>query len=321
LEVGITPKRANRALRHFIYHFSTIAGLGTQQYLSSEGHEFGKTLAAAEAATAEARYSDAMKLYKNVYDNSDSYRLKAGAAMGDIMREDRLKSVSNAELAGMLDSYNSFASSPLPRMHDSIYNLALERVKTDTGEDDVGLHSLLHETQELNPEGEDLTQIDTALVKSINAQDPTNLEAAVEISDTHFLAGNFEAVKQVLNPVKDKLGDSEGARILAQTYIGEGRNAEAYPLLSAYTSTRLDSFQKAEARFTEVSEGLWESEFTRLNTGLGPDSFYDQYEDTPESEKPNMVDAYVGEIVYKKPKYINALSNYREAPRKLERPN
>ena len=290
-----------------------IGGFGTQQYLSSEGHKFGKTLAQAESAVEEDRFSDAMQLYKTVYDNSDSYRLKASSKMAGILQQKTLQTVDNAELASVLDTYNSFAVSPVPRMHDKIYDYALERVKTDTGQDDVSLHRLLRETEELNPDGEDLSEMGAALAKSINEADPTNLDAALEISELYFLDGDFESVKHVLNPVKDKLGDNEGARILAQTYISEGRNADAYPLLSGYTGARLKAFQQAENRFTEISDKLWETEFDRLNDGLGPDSFYSKYEKTPASEQQQMVDTYLGDIVYNKPKYLDALAVYRDA--------
>ena len=75
----------------------------------------------------------------------------------------------------------------------------------------------------------------------------------------------------------------------------------------------MKAFQQAENRFTEISDSLWETEFDRLNDGLGPDSFYSKYEKTPASEQQQMVDTYLGDIVYNKPKYLNALAVYRDA--------
>ena len=47
--------------------------------------------------------------------------------MAGILQQKTLQTVSNAELANVLDTYNSFAVSPVPRLKDSIYDLALAR--------------------------------------------------------------------------------------------------------------------------------------------------------------------------------------------------
>jgi len=288
-----------------------VLGLGAHQYLTSENYKFGKSFATAEKAAAEGRYAEAMGLYKTLYDSSEKFRSQAEAGIGDIMTPNTLKSVSNSELVGVLKSYNTFGEPPRPQARMAIYDLALQRVKTDPGDDEVILHSLLHETEALNEEGENLSDIDAALIQSINATDPENLEAAVELSEVFFEAGDLERVKQILAPVQSKLDDSEGARVLAQTYISEGQFEQAYPLLSRYTTSRLEAFQSAEAHFTKVSDELWETEFFKLQSGLGPDAFYDKYSEAPESEQQFLVDTHISEIVFNKPKYLNALKLYQ----------
>ena len=289
-----------------------VGGIGTQTYLSSEGHKFGKTLASAEQAVDEGRYAEAMGLYKTVYDTSDSYRFEARNEIQSIMKPDVLKKTSDAELAGVLEAYNSFGVPPIAKIPEGVYTLAADRVKSEEGDKDAR-HKLLHAAQGFNSEGEDFSALDSALVKSIYAADPTNIQAATETAQPFFEVGDYAQVKQILGPVKDNLGDSEGARILGQTYVAEGLYTEAYPLLTGYISTRLQAFQDAEARFNDVQNELWEKEFDRLNNGLGPDSFYTKYDETPVDEQQLMVDTYLSDIVIAKPKYESALNVYRNA--------
>ena len=312
-KVPVSKTARNGSLATVAVGALAIFGFGGQQYLSSDNYKFGKTVTAAETATAEARYADAMGLYKTIYDDSGSYRSKARDAMAEIMAPAKLSSVPTGELANVLETYNTFGVSPLPRMDEGIYEMALERVKTADRTEPVSLHKLLHGTEDLKDDGEDLSELDAALVAKINAADPTNLEAAVEIAEPSFYANDLETVKRVLDPVKDKLGDSEGARMLAQIYISEGRTTEAYPLLSDYTSARLETFQKAEARLDSVTESLWDSEFFKLQNGLAPDAFYEAYDKAPKTEQQLMVDTHLSEAVYNKPKYLDALKVYQES--------
>ena len=55
-----------------------------------------------------------------------------------------------------------------------------------------------------------------------------------------------DEAKNLLVPIKDKLGDGEGARVLGTVLARQGDYDGAYALLWPHVKTRLDSFHAAE---------------------------------------------------------------------------
>lgn len=295
-----------------------LSGFGLQQHLTSDKYKNGKLLAKAETAASQGEYANAMGIYKDLFNKSSHYKPQAKRNIAKIISVGTLKNTDNSEFAGTLNALNSFGVSPLNNMPEDVYQLALDRIK-DNAQDrtdvakNIGAHQLLHAAQGLKADGEDLSAIDQALIEVINKSDPTNLEAAVELSEGYFTEENFVEVKSILGPVKDKLGDSEGARLLGQIYISEGNNKEAYPLLSDYTASRLETLQSAEKEFTDLQTRLWEGEYNILNAGLAPQSFYDAYDNKSEAEQQLFVDEYIIKKIEEDESYQAGLTAYRDA--------
>lgn len=296
-----------------------IAGFGTQQYISSDKYINGKAFAKAEASVAQGELPEAMNLYKDVYDNSVYYKQQTKSRIRNLVRVKTLKDTDNKDFANVLSTLNSFSPAPMGSVPEDVYQLAITRIKNNDSSDNISVHRLLHAASDLNvanPDGtvrEDLSSTDMGLILSINKSDPTNLEAAVELSEHYYAQEKMAAVKTVLAPVKDRLADTEAARILGQIFISEGKNAEAYPLLSSYTSGRLKILQAAEKKFTTLQNLLWDTEFNRLNSGRAPQSFYDAYDKKSETEQQLYVDEYIGTRINNNASYKASLESYREA--------
>jgi len=272
--VPVSKLARNGSLAAVLLGGLAIAGFGTQQYVSSDKYINGKAFAKAEAAVAQGALPEAMVLYKDVFDNSDYYQMQVKSNIRNLVRAKTLKDTNNQDLANVLTTLNSFSPAPLNSVPEDVYQLALTRIKNNDKSDNISIHKLLHAARELNvvnPENlflEDLSSTDMDLILDINKTTPTNLEAAVELSEYYYGQEKTAEVKAVLAPVKDRLGDTEAARILGQIFISEGNNKEAYPLLSNYTSGRLKVLQTAEKKFIDLQNRLWDTEFNRLKDGL-----------------------------------------------------
>lgn len=306
----------NGALAAILTGALGLSGLGLTSHFTSDKFKNGKVFEQAEAASTKGNYAEAMRLYKDLYSTSSHYKRQVRINIANIMSVGTFSNTNDSEFADTLEAYNSFGVSPLTEMPEEVYQLAISRIKTNDKSDgptNIGAHKLLHAASNLNAEGEDLSKMDQELIGIINASDPTNLEAAVELSEKYYVEDNLAKVKTLLSPVKDKLGDSEGARILGQIYISEGNNKAAYPLLSDYTSARLEILKVTETEFTELQTQLWEGEFNILNNGLAPQSFYDDYESKTEVEQQLLVDEYINKKVEKDESYQASLTAYRKA--------
>lgn len=295
-----------------------LGGLGGYQYLKSDGYVNGKVLSQADAAFEAGELTTAMSLYKELIDNSDTYRQRAGTKVRKIVSPATLKTASTDEFAGALEVFTSFDVTPIRNLSDEVYELAISRIKesdidTNDANANADIHKLLHAAGQLNEEGEDLSELDLKLVNLINAADPQNLEAAAELAQIYYLGEDLEKAKSVLMPVRDNLTDSEGARTLGQIFIAEGNNNEAYPLLSAYTSGRLKTLQIAEAEFFELQTELWDAQFNQLNAGSGPKSFYDELDTMSDAEQQLFVNEYIVEKLEANATYQAKFESYREA--------
>jgi hypothetical protein len=55
----------------------------------------------------------------------------------------------------------------------------------------------------------------------------------------------MDRCRSLLEPLADKLGESEGARILGEIYAREGKVEESFKLLNQYVTTRLPRLHAA----------------------------------------------------------------------------
>jgi len=272
-----------------------------------------KLLKDAEAAVGSGNYVVAADLFSQVSNKNAADKNKARIGIKNMLTATNMKGASTEDFADILESYNKMNFSKSGDSVQKVYDLAVDRINADeTG--NVATLELLYAAQDLGVETQqDLTEKTFDLLTIINKNDPTNLLAATELGEIHYNQGDLESAKAVLDPVKDNLGDSEGARVLGQVYVAEGNNKDAYPLLSAYTTSRLERFQNAEKRFVDLQDKLWEEEFERLNEGDGPASFYLAYNRAEDEEKQLVVDNFISAQIETNESYNAALEEYRDS--------
>ena len=291
------------------------AGYSGYQYLQSDAYAYGQMLKQAESARDTGDLVGALTIYKEVYSASESHRADAGAAIRTMLSIGTLGDLSAPELAETLDILSDFDVMPLGNP-DPIYSLVRQRitaadVSVNDVADNIAVHKLVHALEDLDPEGDDLSDMHQQVVEAIYASDPTNLDAAVDMAVAPFESGDAEAVKAILEPIRSTLVDSEGARMLGQIYLSEGRTSDAYPLLSNYTKVRLAIFKEAETKIITLQDEIWEREIEALSRGEGPQSFYDEYNSLSPEEQQVFVDNYVVQKLENDAWYNAALEEYR----------
>jgi len=113
--------------------------------------------------------------------------------------------------------------------------------------------------------------------------------------------GKVEQCEALLVPQIDKLGDTEGARILGQHYVNQGKYDEAYSLLSNYCQTRLVQYRDAEKAFTDAWKTAQQAAFEELKKKGKGDPLYERYQRASEQEREEIVDEFIGNALKNDP--------------------
>jgi hypothetical protein len=137
----------------------------------------------------------------------------------------------------------------------------------------------------------------TPLLEKLVAAEPANLDHAVRLAVVYEARKQLDKCEKVLAPHADKLGDSEGARVLGLVRFRQGKLEEAERLLSAYALVRLENLQGPAKRLHEAERALQNRVFDELKTGRAPGFDYERYKRCGRDEQDKMIAAYLFERV------------------------
>jgi hypothetical protein len=154
---------------------------------------------------------------------------------------------------------------------------------------------LLDEAAGILADPEALAAERRGVLERLQAAKPQDVAITVRLAAALADEGNLERAVALLQPLKDKLADTEGARILGQHYAAQGDFAAAYELLAPYCQTRLASYREAEQAFEAQLKATHSRAIQKLQNGAADEAFYRRYESASEAEQNEMVDQYVME--------------------------
>lgn len=140
-------------------------------------------------------------------------------------------------------------------------------VEANADSDPAGAAAILKVIEPLAPEGEDLKVRLRPLLEFAVKDDPTNVTMVSELAVLLEEEGNQERCDELLTPLADKLGETEGARILGQIRAGQGKFEEADRLLSPYAEGRLAKLHEAEEKYNTVLSEVQEEAINMLRNG------------------------------------------------------
>ncbi len=136
--------------------------------------------------------------------------------------------------------------------------------------------------------------------------DDPNFASALAVD--YEKAGAKDKCEKLLAPLADKLGTTEGARILGEIYASRGDFDRAYKLLDPYAAKHLAAFRHAQKHYEQTYRTASKSVFDRLKRGAGPTSFYNRYNGASKAEKTQLVRDYVDKQIDKNSAVKDALA-------------
>ncbi len=287
--------------------------LGWQAHISSPEYKAQQNLQAAATSLKNGQPLRAATVYRQMaagpYFAAES-REGLRASLEQCLQSDSPELVEGGlhVLAGLPPQLNQ----PTPLVPDA-FQRGLSLVEKFKARDlDVAL-DILKSTAELEPTNAAVKPLKIDLLKSAIAAKPDNTNRVVELALIYEADKQLDASVKVLLPYRQKLGATEGARILGQHLLAEGKNEDAYGLLFPYVQVRLARLHGIETAYSNTVAAVSERALADLNANRADRSFYESYKTASKAQKAEMVDNYIESRMRNDPAFKRMLAEFKEA--------
>lgn len=279
--------------------FATILGVGFDLYRSSPEVQARETMASAEDHVAAGRQVQAAQLWADVLDGGTRQAVTAEEKFRTAL-SDTVAAGDPGDLAELVDSVQRVGHrNKKQRLQEGLFEKAIEIVDGSLENAPRESLRLLTAITPLAPKTFDAAERREMLLESLVRHEPEDPEPASELALIFEQRGDLERCRELLSPHAERLGKSEGARLLGQIRASEGRLEESRALLLPYTQGRLAKLGKIERAFDKASQEAWDRGIEKLNRGAAQKSWYDRYEAASEEEQARLVQEWVGERIHK----------------------
>ena len=181
--------------------------------------------------------------------------------------------------------------------------------KEVAADDPAGAWSILEAVAPLAPANQADAGFCHDLLERVVAADPSNVEWVSRLAVDCESRGELERCEKLLTPLRARLGESEGARVLAVLDARANRFDEAIHLLRDYTKNRLERLIHAEKQLQTLYTTLQKRIIKKLETERVVDFNYDSYHSASPSGREQIVIQYME----RKAKEDKEISKTREA--------
>ena len=298
-------------------------GLGTLfNYLDSPSYLAGRKLAQADAAAAAGKLLEASRMYREVADGHSEYSASGPRTCAKLVERPELDSMSPQELAQFVPVVKRFAG---PEGEKGLFQAGIAWVEHHPQAAPGEVFDLLDQLAEIpGADRARIAAIRRPMLEKLVAADPHNVELTVQLAlaleeDTQAGDGKKNGgddpstrIFKLLSPLRKKLGDGEGARLLGQALAAQGKFDESYALLSPYLDKRLDAFHDAERAFEGAIEQAQNRIVNQLQQETAPGFDFKRANLVSEKERQAMAREYIS-------RHINDDPGVDAAREKLEK--
>lgn len=299
---------------------TTGAGLGWNAYTSTPGFQADREIARADRLAEEGDLVGAARAYRDVALGTTDRAAKAVARILDLLPLEAGRSPAHgAGKAGTLAEVVTIAGQVVDRpgrpdrkavLVARATVLAAELAKTEPLAAVAVLEAAIPFASDPGPIESTGERILTSVVK----KRPDDLEPVVRLAVIHERRGRAGECRALLEPRRARLGTGEGARILGQLDVREGRFDEALLLLEPYAEKRLPRLHDASRSFNAMMEEAWNTEVKRFEDREAPASLYRRLERTSNEQRQRvLIQEYIHQRIRQRPDLLEK----REALRRL----
>jgi tetratricopeptide (TPR) repeat protein len=289
------------------------AHLGWQAHIASPEYKARQNLQAATTSLKEGQPLRAATMYlplaQGRYYAGES-REGLRASVEQCLQSDSPELVEGGlhVLAGLPPQLNQ----PTPLVPDA-FNRGLALVDKFKARDLETALDILKATAAVDPTNAATKPLQIDLLKAAIAAKPGNTNRVVELALVYEADKQLDESVKVLLPYRQELGATEGARILGQYLLQEGKNEGAYGLLFPYVQARLDRLHNIETAYSNTVAAVSDRALAELNANRADRSFYESYKTASKAQKAELVDNYIETRLRSDPAYKRVLAEFKEA--------
>jgi hypothetical protein len=284
---------------------ATTAAVSYHLYTSTPAYQAKRQMASAAKHAAAGELGDAARIYQRLAVAGADQSGEATAALA-AMLDGPCAQAPLREAAGTYEAAALVArrrGTPAP---NELASKGLALVAKRGEGDPAPALSILAAVRPLVLDTRDMDAQRLKLLRLLAVKEPNNLDVVVPLASLLAEQDQVAEAKKLLSPLRDKLGDGEGARVLGTVLAREGDFDGAYALLWPYVKPRLDRLHEAERRFESTLKQLEDHELDLLRKNKAPTDFYTKYDQASEDGKQALISEYIGGRLRNEPQYTQA---------------
>lgn len=264
------------------------AGLiGWESYTTSTDYVAGRRLAEADKLAADGQIPGAASLYRDVATGRSSHASVAAERLKGLLDDPALH-------GSLKDSASVFRTVVQVRQQtglraEDLEERGLKLIDQHGEKEPRDALVLLDVLRPIAKEPKKLAgQRQTLLERAVD-RDPKDVILVSELALLYEAKNQLPRCEKLLLPLKDRLGDSEGARILGQILARKDKVEDACAVLEPYTEQKLQHLHTAEQAFHAATRQL----ITNIKNGNAIGFPYDRFASADDAGKQTIVSEYV----------------------------
>lgn len=276
-----------------------------EAYTSTPAYKAKQKMAEAQSLAEEGKLADAARIDQQLVVGGTPEAENAAKAIAELIDEPCLQAPL-AEAAGVYAAASPVARQGRGLSTNDLADKGLKLVADRGATDPRSAVAILDTIRPLVVNAKAIDDQRLTLLRKWAAAEPKNVEAIAPLALILEGQGKAADAKKLLMPVKDQLGDGEGARALGLILGHEGDFDGAYGYLWPYVKPRLDRLHAAEQSSEATLKQLWDRELKSLNDNQGPPEFYEKYKVADRERQHVLVEEYVNGQIKNDPQYISS---------------
>lgn len=197
-------------------------------------------------------------------------------ALEDLVADAELrKAVDPQEMVGVFTAAWQVKSRGLPEK--KLYQYGLDFVQARLDDAPEACLGVLDLIESAAPKPADLVPTRRKILERLVKERPGDLQTLGKLAALLEFEQKADECDKLLTPHKDKLGTTEGARILGQIRARQGKHDEAVALLQPYTDAGLQRSQDAEEEYQKAEDEKVHQLQERFKSGTAAGFDYNRY--------------------------------------------
>jgi tetratricopeptide (TPR) repeat protein len=283
---------------------------GVQRLITSDWYLARRQLDRADSLVAAGHVEEAVGVYEGVAAAATDYAPVAAARLADLLERPAAPLLPADTAALLRTAARVQKAGRWPRADADLYNTGMSRVNALAASDPRGAVLILESVAPLAPKGDDPSGLARDLLERIVAAAPGDVAMVSRLAVLYEAQNQLDRCARLLEPLRPKLGESEGARILGAIDARAGRREPALTLLRGYTRPRLDRLRQAENRLKELVRSTEERLAERIRSRQATDFAYDDARGASNERLQELFMNYVNQHLKNDPEVVRAEAAY-----------